>query len=301
MIDISELLKPLNLIYYEYDNPSKMVILDQKHITDASMELVSITHLFQKHNIQYIIDKKKNLHIVHNPSWIKKIQYSLAPAIKRFIRRQYDIYVLSDKEVDYARNLPVIVTKPIPTKIDFNLYDGLIFTSKNAVFAIESFNKKWKQKPVYALAPQTAKAIKSLKGQLRFVGKSHYGDEFADELIKPLQDKKVLYLRAKNVASDLCGILNSKGVFCDEVIVYETTCKQFDQKIVLPKNSIIIFSSPSTINCFFQNADWDPTYTAIAIGHTTAQHFPKEVTPYIADTTSIDACIRKAMSVKKSL
>lgn len=154
---------------------------------------------------------------------------------------------------------------------------------------------------MYALAPQTAKAVKSLKGRLRFLGKSHYGDEFAEELIKPLQDKKTLYLRAKDVASDLCDILNSKGVLCDEVIVYETTCKQFDQKIVLPKNSIIIFSSPSTINCFFQNADWDPTYTAIAIGHTTAQYFPKEITPYIADTTSIDACIRKAMSVKKSL
>jgi len=301
MTDITELLNPLNLIYYEYDAPSKTIILDRQHTTDAAMELVSITHLFQRHNIQYIVDNKKNLHIVRSPSWIKKLQYALASSIKLLINRQYDIYVLNDKEVDCAKNLPVIDINPISSEIDFDLYDGLIFTSKNALFSIESFTKKWKKIPIYALAPQTAKAVKKHKAQLRFVGKSHYGNTFAEELLKPLQGKKVLYLRAKNVASDLCEILNKKGVFCDEKIVYETTCRQFDQKIVLPKHSTVVFSSPSTIDCFFKNADWDSTYTAIAIGHTTAQCFPKEITPFIAETTSIDACIRKAMSLRQEL
>lgn len=300
MTDIAELLKPLNLIYYEYDNPSNTLVLDQDHTTDASMELVSITHLFQRRNIKYIIDTNKNLHIVRNPSWIKKLQYALAPSIKRLIGKQYNIYVLNDKDVKFAKNLPVIEISPIVSEINFDLYDGLIFTSKNAVYAVDGFNKKWKQKPAYVLAPQTAKAVKSLKGQLRFVGKSHYGNTFAEELFKPLHGKKVLYIRAKNVASDLSTTLIDKGIFCDEAVVYETSCKQFDQKVILPENSIIIFSSPSTINCFLQNVDWDPSYTAIAIGHTTARSFPKEIIPYIAEATSIDACIRKAISIKNS-
>ncbi len=299
MTDITELLKPLNIIYYEYDKPSNMLILDQNYTSDASMELVSITYLLQQHHIPYIIDKQKHLHIVHSTSWINKLQHALSSRVKRMINKYYDIYILSDKEVDYAKNLPVIITEPLPSEIDFNLYDALIFTSKNAVLAIDSFNKAWKQKPVYALAPQTAKTVKMLKGQLRFVGKSHYGNTFAEELLKPLKGKRTLYLRAKNVASDLYDLLNAKGIVCDEQIVYETSCKPFDQKIVLPKNSIIIFSSPSTIDCFFKNADWDTTYTAIAIGHTTAQCFPQEITPYIAETTSIDACIRKAVSLQR--
>ncbi len=299
MTDIPELLQPLNLIYYEYDALSNTLILDRQHTSDAAMELVSLTHLLQRHNIRYFIDKEQHLHIVDNPSWFKRAQYTLQTYIQRLFRQKPPIYLLSDKASDDAENIPVIAVRPIPSEIDFDLYDGVICTSKNALTAVDSFTKRWRYKAVYALAPQTAKTVKMLKGQLRFVGKSHYGDAFAEELIKPLQGKRVLYLRARHVASNLCTILNDNGVKCDEKVVYETSCRHFEQKITLPQHSIVVFSSPSTIDCFFKNADWDPSYTAIAIGQTTAHRLPEVITPYIAETTSIEACIRKAVSLRR--
>lgn len=297
MKDISHLLKRLNLIYYEYDDSTKTVHLDQTYIKEASMELVSITNLLQKHGIEYMIDKYSNLHLMFTPSVFAKILYSCKQFLYKVTKRQKNIFILSDKSVDCAKSFPVSTITAIPSEINFDCYDGVIFTSKNGVKAIDSFNQDWKKKPAYALAPQTAKMVKKLKGQLKFLGKSHYGSEFIQELIEPLQGKRILYLRAKKTASDIRRELNEKNIRCDEAIVYETICKEFTEKITFPKGSMIIFTAPSTIDCFLKNANWDESYTAIAIGNTTANHFPEYITPYIAATTSIDACVRKALEL----
>lgn len=300
MKDISHLLKQSNLIYYEYDDSTKIVHLDQAYAKEASMELVSITHLLQKHRIAYMIDKKCNLHIMSTPSLFGRIIQGFKNILNKLVKKQTNIFILSDKDVDYAVSFPVSTITIIPSEIIFDQYDGVIFTSKNAVKAVDSFAQGWKNKPAYVLAPQTAKMVKKLKGQLRFVGKSHYGSGFIKELLEPLQGKRMLYLRAKDVASDISKLLNDENIKCDEVIVYETICKEFKERIVFPQGSVIIFTAPSMIDCFVKNADWDKTYTAIAIGNTTAQHFPEHITPYIAATTSIDSCVRKALEIDKN-
>jgi len=207
------------------------------------------------------------------------------------------IYILSDKKVEGAINLPVIEIEYINQTIDMKNYDALIFTSKNAVKAIANIDESWKSLPSYVIAPQTAKILKSLGGNLFFTGKQNHGDEFAQEILEKLKGKKVLYVRGKKVISDIEEILKDNGVLCKSISVYETVCKKYEEKIVLPKNSVIIFSSPSTIECFFENIQWDDTFKAVSIGKTTAQYFPSYVKAHISDSTSLISCVQKAQEL----
>ena len=204
------------------------------------------------------------------------------------------IYLLSDKKVEDAINLPMLDIKYIKQSIDLEKYDALIFTSKNAVKAMDSLGAEWKNIPSYVIAPQTAKILKSQGGNLVFTGKQNHGNEFAQEIQKELKGKKVLYVRGKKIISNIEEILKNNGVLCDSVAVYETVCKKYDEKVILPKDSVIIFSSPSTIECFFGNIDWDDSFQAVSIGKTTAQYFPSHVKAHISDTTSLISCVEKA-------
>lgn len=212
-----------------------------------------------------------------------------------------NIYILNDKKVTGAQNLPVFDIGILPQEIDLSKYDALIFTSKNAVYSLDSMDQTWKAKPAYVIAPQTANVVAQLKGNLAFTGKEKHGNAFALELCQKLEDQKVLYIRGAEVVSDLVKILNSHDVLCEEMIVYETVCKEFDTEPVLPKNATIIFSSPSSIKCFLKNIAWDESFKAVSIGHTTAQYFPSYITPVIADTTSLESCVKKAIEINRTV
>jgi len=297
MQSVKSLIDSLNLIYYEYDGRTGRIVADCSDGRGAcGAELVSITHLLRTKRIAYRVDGEGNVHldaVSPKPSWSTR----LAALFRPVPRIDAAVYVLSDKPVEGAINLPVFEIRPLPVTVDFSRYDALIVTSKNAVAAIDATDPHWKNRPVYTIAAQTAKAVKRLGGQVRFVGKEHHGDAFALELAEPLKGKRVLYLRAAKVVSNLVAILNANGVACEEAVVYESVCKRYDERIVLPKNAIIIFSSPSTIDCFLQNADWDSSYRAVAIGQTTAAHFPPHIVAEIADTTSLASCVSKALSI----
>jgi len=204
-------------------------------------------------------------------------------------KNNMNIYILSDKKVDGAINLPVFKIKFIKQNIDFNYYDALIFTSKNALYSIEYNNENWKNIPSYAIAPMTANIIKDMNGNLVFTGVTNHGDQFALEIEEKLKNKKVLYLRGSKVVSNLIDRLD-----CDDKIVYESVCRKNNQELKPLKNSTIIFSSPSTIKCFLDNFDWDDSYKAISIGKTTAKYFPKYIKYTISDTTSLESCVKKA-------
>lgn len=211
-----------------------------------------------------------------------------------------NIYILSDKKVQGAKNLSVFDIKFIEPNIDFTDFDALIFTSKNAIYSIDSFTNTWKDIPSYAIAPQTAEIINQLNGNLQFVGETNHGDKFALELIELLKNKKVLYIRGSKVVSKLVTTLNDNNIKCEEVIVYETICKKLPENTILPKGSTIIFSSPSTVKCFLDNLSWDESYKAISIGKTTANYFPSNIIPTISDTTSLKSCVEKALKINIS-
>ncbi|MDD5156892.1 uroporphyrinogen-III synthase [Sulfurimonas sp.] len=298
MKKIEKLIEHLSLIYYEYDGATNSFILDRNYSNEHIFEeLIKITYILSKHNINFFVDEHKSLVLNSKNSLSLKIKRVIGSFIQNIKNKSLNIYVLNDKKVKWAKNLPIIKIESINTAFDISSYDALIFTSKSAVYSLNSHNQEWKSKPLYVIAPQTAKVASNLGGKIKFVSKEKHGDEFADELIPLLKNKKVLYIRGSKVVSNLVETLNENGVICDDVIVYQTVCVNFKKRIKLPKKSVIIFSSPSTIECFLKNATWDESYKAVSIGHTTKKYFPPYITPVVADTPSLDSCVKKAIEL----
>ncbi len=207
------------------------------------------------------------------------------------------IFILSEKEYEGAQNLPVIVIKYLTKEIDLSSYDGLVFSSKNGVIGIDMLNDQWKKIPSYSIGSGTSDEIKKRGGIVAYEAKSSYGDNFAKEIKKYLCGKKVLFLRAKVVTSKLNSILKESGVFLDEVVVYETICGDCNKLETPPKGSFIIFSSPSTIECFFRCFSWHDSYKAIVIGKKTASFMP-DIYFETASKQTISSCIKLAKDLR---
>lgn len=202
------------------------------------------------------------------------------------------IYLLNNLKYEDVENLEVFGVEFIKSSIDLSKYDALIFTSKNAIYSLDSFNKVWKDIPSYAIAPKTAKIIKEYKGNLAFTGESSHGNEFAKELIPKLKNKKVLYIKAVKTVSKITEILKDNNIDIDELVTYKTSCLKSSKQ--LEENSVFIFSAPSSVECFFKNYAWDESYKAIVIGKTTAKYLPSNIKYNISEKTSIDECIKLA-------
>ncbi|WP_323669003.1 uroporphyrinogen-III synthase [Aliarcobacter butzleri] len=202
------------------------------------------------------------------------------------------IYLLNEQKHENVENLEVFQIEYIKSDIDLKKYDALVFTSKNGVKAINSFNQDWKNIPSYAIAQKTANTITKLGGVVEFIGNSGHGNDFAYELKNVLKDKKVLYVKALKTVSNLPNILKENGIFLDEIIAYKTSCKK--SNIILEENSIFIFTSPSSVECFFKQYSWKNSYKAIVIGKTTAEFLPSNINYEISSQTSVEECIKLA-------
>lgn len=202
------------------------------------------------------------------------------------------IYLLNEQKHEDVENLEVFQIEYIKSDVDLKKYDALVFTSKNGVKAINSFNQNWKNIPSYAIAQKTANTIMKLGGVVEFIGNSGHGNDFAYELKNVLKDKKVLYVKALKTVSNLPNILKENGIFLDEIIAYKTSCKK--SNIILEENSIFIFTSPSSVECFFKQYSWKNSYKAIVIGKTTAEFLPSNINYEISSQTSVEECIKLA-------
>lgn len=295
---IEDILSHIDLLYYEYNKKQNTLFVDTSGSKDdISREFLKITYALSKNDIEFFIDDERSIIIACEDKLLTRLKHKYTNFINKIKNNGKKIYILSDKKIKYAKNIPMIDIQYIPQSIDLEKYDALIFTSKNAIHALNSMDTTWKKIPTYAIAPQSAKVIKSLGGNLAFTGKEKHGDEFAYEIREKLKEKKVLYVGGTKVVSNLLGILNKSGIDCDNVAVYKTVCKEYTKKINLPKRAIIIFSSPSTVECFLKNINWRNTFQAVSIGHTTAKYFPDYIEPHIAETTSLESCVKKAQEL----
>ncbi|MFY4821854.1 uroporphyrinogen-III synthase [Aliarcobacter butzleri] len=202
------------------------------------------------------------------------------------------IYLLNEQKHEDVENLEVFQIEYIKSDVDLKKYNALVFTSKNGVKAINSFNQDWKNISSYAIAQKTANTIMKLGGVVEFIGNSGHGNDFAYELKNVLKDKKVLYVKALKTVSNLPNILKENGIFLDEIIAYKTSCKK--SNIILEENSIFIFTSPSSVECFFKQYSWKNSYKAIVIGKTTAEFLPSNINYEISSQTSVEECIKLA-------
>lgn len=207
-----------------------------------------------------------------------------------------DIILLNNVKYKNIKNMPLFEIEYLSSSADLSKYDALIFTSKNAILSLDSFNKKWREIPSYCIAKKTSEVLKKFDANLVFTGEKSHGDEFAKELIPLLKNKKTLYVKAEKTVSSLVDILKDANIDIDKLVTYKTVCtkKSFDKP---SDGSIIIFTSPSSIECFFKIFQWSSSYEAIVIGNTTAKYMPKNIEYKISKSQTIDSCVKLALSL----
>ncbi len=208
--------------------------------------------------------------------------------------KKKEIYLLSPLKKEETISLPMIEFSILKKSIDFSYCDTLMFTSKQAVVSANEIDKSWKNYPSIAIGKATKSKIEELGGEVIHNPKKFYGKELAKDIKESFRDKKILYLRPEIVSFDSKAYLAKSYIELKEQIIYKTSCKEYPIDKKPSKNSIIIFTSPSTIHCFFKNFEWDSTYIAVLIGNATKEHLPNYCEYVVADEALIDACIRKA-------
>lgn len=207
------------------------------------------------------------------------------------------IYLTSDKKFEGISNLRLLEIQYLDFEIDLTPYEFLIFTSKNGVIAINNVSNDWQSKKCIAISKQTAKQIEKLGGTCYFVGTNGHGNEFASEILNIVKNSKSLYVRPKEVANNLDEIFRSNKIDYDFVIAYETSCNQNLNEQTFSKNSIFIFTSPKTVNCFFDKFVWDDSFFAICIGQTTQKALPKNIKCKTSNEQTFEACVALAKEI----
>ena len=192
-----------------------------------------------------------------------------------------------------AQSLQVRFLKP---NIDFSKYDYLIITSKQTVKALEQYDKEdFINIPALCVSPKTAASYEGFGGNILEIGDG-YGDNLVKNIKAKSKDKKWLYLRAEVIASDFVQRSKHEAYDIDEEILYVSECATEGLEVKVKDNPILIFTSPSSIECFLKTHTIDKNAKVIVIGKTTAKSLPKEVKYMIAQNTSIDSCMELALS-----
>lgn len=199
------------------------------------------------------------------------------------------IYLTSPTFYEETISFPLIEFQSLQKEVVLRDNSLLLFTSKQAVKEINKINRNWKEHNSLSIGDATTKEIEKFGGKVLKRATNSYIEEFIKE-IKDL--KNITYLRPQKVSLELKPFFNEDF---NEIILYKTVC--IKKKNPPKENSIIIFTSPSTVNCFFSQFKWNNSYKAVLIGKTTKKAFPKEIKSYISNKPQIIECIKKAKSI----
>ena len=178
-----------------------------------------------------------------------------------------------------ARSL--IRTVPVITKLDPYILrdiDWIFFSSKNAV---EYF---------FQLQPQLTKKVKfgvmgsgsedALRRNGHFVDFTGVGNDSADvamDFAALANGNKVLFPCAENSMRSIQSGLSADTKIID-LPVYETV---LEEDVEPTGASVLVFTSPSNIEAYFENNLLDPDQKVIAIGKSTGRKFDEMGTKYI--------------------
>lgn len=203
------------------------------------------------------------------------------------------IFLFSKTSHPDVIHVPILNTTFLQPTIDFDAYDAIVLTSKQAVTALEKISTEWRHLPTLSVGAKTEESVLDAGGTLLDKGNG-YGDSLDAIIVKKYASLRWLYPRPKVVASNFKGRVREAGVVMDDIIVYETSCNRACREIVLPDDAILIFTSPFTIQCYLELFAFKPTHRVIAIGTTTAKALPKEVQYRLPEVPYVDACVALA-------
>ena len=206
-------------------------------------------------------------------------------------------YLFSISSHPNAVSINSLSIKLLQPKIDFSNYDYFIITSKQASKSLEQYAKEnYINIPALCVSSQSALSYETLGGKVLDVG-GGYGDNLVAKIKEFPKNKKWLYLRAKVVASDFVELCKEYGYNIDEKIMYESECSSSILKAEVEDDSILIFTSPSSVKCFLRTHLISEKSKVIVIGKTTASVLPKNIEYIISKDTTIESCIEESKNL----
>jgi uroporphyrinogen-III synthase len=168
-------------------------------------------------------------------------------------------------------------------------FDWIIFTSSNAVHAVERRGEELgrgldapaKLPPAAAVGPATSDTAEAAGFSVEFVAADHSGAGLARELGAELRGKKVLLPRSDRANPDLPAALRRSGALVTEVVAYRnlppgSTDRNKLQESLKGGVDGILFYSPSAVQNFLELLGGERLATVqgrtvmVAIGHATS-------------------------------
>lgn len=166
-MNIEKIIDSLNLIYYDFDKGKSILIKDVNYSNKhTQLEFFKLTYYLAKEKILFDVLQNKSIIILEKKDKLKGYLSMVLENIKKFNK---NIFILNDKNVKWAKNIPLFKIVFYKQFISLKNYDALIFTSKNAINAIDRINKEWKKIPSYVISEQTAKLVKDYDGNLEYI------------------------------------------------------------------------------------------------------------------------------------
>jgi len=207
------------------------------------------------------------------------------------------IYLFSISKHPNATSVNSLAIKFLKPSIDFSKYDYLIVTSKQTSESLKQYEtQSYINKPALCVSVQSAASYESLGGGILDIG-GGYGDNLVDKIKSYPKDTKWLYLRAKIVASNFVEVCKNDGFNIDEEVVYESDCSQEILDVEVEDESILIFTSPSSLNCFLKTHEINKKSKVVVIGKTTAKAVPKNIEYVLSSETTIESCMEIASNL----
>jgi len=171
--------------------------------------------------------------------------------IKQSLENQgYKVIVNPLLEIKYKTNI-----------FNTDKYEVLIFTSRHSIRYLEEKNIFLKNKIICACGKSTfleAKKFGTENTYILYSNVSELEEKFAN--INGIKEKKVLYLRGREITSDLASIFKDDGINIDDEIVYEANeinefNNEFIKEIDRGQHLTILFYSIRTAQVYLQTMD----------------------------------------------
>ena len=195
-------------------------------------------------------------------------------------------------------DLPFLATKWLHPTISLEQVDGIIFTSKKGVEALERIAPEWKRLPVLCVGVATRKQAEELGGKVLAAGNG-YGDNVYELIHDRFKTLRWLYARPGVIASDFAERLRREGTVVEEAVVYETVCQADTlQTPPIETNAVLIFTSPSAVHCFQSRFNFHPDQHIVVIGRTTEKSLPN-IPVHVAPEPTVASCIALAKKLAK--
>jgi len=204
------------------------------------------------------------------------------------------IYLISLTPYPGVIHIPSVTINFLHPVIDFSNYDGIIVTSKQSLKALEYAAPKLDTKICLSVGEETSKIAKSFGFKEIWTAE---GDGLSIlELLKQTNPKiRWIYLRPTKVATQWAEKARMQGFLVDEAVVYESVCTM--EEIDIDPEGVLIFTSPSAIECFMKHSSILSTQKIVVIGETTKKALPIDVESVVSYRPSIEACVETAKRI----